>query len=90
MTLMTRKQDPFHGSPKIHCIKDSTRITVFEGGHEILHVPALNWLARQRRGRPATWDVFQNESGNRNPTVDNSSCGCDNKKKTNPSADITV
>ena len=33
------------------------RVTIFEGGHEILHVPALNWLALQRKGEPAVWDV---------------------------------
>lgn len=29
----------------------------FEGGHEIVHVAALNWLAQQRQGRPAVWEV---------------------------------
>ena len=33
----------------------STRVTIFEGGHEILHQAALNWLAAQRKGRPANW-----------------------------------
>ncbi len=32
-----------------------TRITIFKGGHEIVHQAALNWLARQRRGQPVNW-----------------------------------
>lgn len=35
----------------------NTRITIFEGGHEILHAAALNWLAQQRRGQPAVWTI---------------------------------
>jgi pimeloyl-ACP methyl ester carboxylesterase len=35
----------------------NTRLTIFEGGHEIVHQAALNWLAKQRRGKPAVWDV---------------------------------
>lgn len=34
-----------------------TRVTLFEGGHEILYAPALNWLALQRRGQPAQWTI---------------------------------
>ena len=36
---------------------ENTRVTIFEGGHEILHLPALNWLALQRRGQAAVWDI---------------------------------
>jgi len=36
---------------------DNTRVTIFEGGHEILHEAALNWLAAQRKGQPAKWQV---------------------------------
>lgn len=35
----------------------NTRVTIFEGGHEIVHQAALNWLAKQRDGQPAVWDV---------------------------------
>lgn len=38
-------------------ISGNTRVTIFEGGHEIVHQAALNWLARQRQGSPAVWDV---------------------------------
>lgn len=34
----------------------NTRITIFEGGHQILHEAALNWLAAQRKGEPANWN----------------------------------
>jgi hypothetical protein len=34
----------------------NTRVTIFEGGHEILHEAALNWLAAQRKEQPANWN----------------------------------
>jgi hypothetical protein len=34
----------------------NTRVTIFEGGHEILQEAALNWLAAQRKGKPADWN----------------------------------
>jgi dienelactone hydrolase len=34
----------------------NTRVTIFEGGHEILHEAALNWLAAQRKGEPVNWN----------------------------------
>jgi dienelactone hydrolase len=35
----------------------NTRITLFSGGHEIIHQAALNWLAHQRQGQPPVWDL---------------------------------
>ncbi len=35
----------------------STRLTIFDGGHEIVHEAALNWLAAQRKGEPPVWDA---------------------------------
>ncbi|HCN77563.1 MAG TPA: prolyl oligopeptidase [Verrucomicrobiales bacterium] len=35
----------------------NTRVTLFEGGHEILKTPGLNWLAAQQRGKPAVWEI---------------------------------
>ncbi|MFO1440184.1 MAG: hypothetical protein U1F81_17820 [Verrucomicrobiaceae bacterium] len=32
-------------------------MTIFEGGHEIVHQAALNWLAKQRKGQPAVWEI---------------------------------
>ena len=36
---------------------ENTRITIFQGGHEIVQRAALNWLAKQRKGSPALWNV---------------------------------
>ncbi len=33
----------------------NSRVTIFEGGHEILHEAALNWLAAQCKGQPVSW-----------------------------------
>lgn len=43
-------------SPLFRKAHGNTRVTIFEGGHEIHHEAALNWLAAQRKGQPANWD----------------------------------
>lgn len=43
--------------PVFRKVSGSTRVTIFKGGHEIVHQAALNWLAKQRKGQPAVWDV---------------------------------
>jgi dienelactone hydrolase len=43
--------------PLFRAKSGNTRVTIFEGGHEIVHQAALNWLARQRKGQPAVWEV---------------------------------
>ena len=35
----------------------NTRVSIFQGGHEIIYNAALNWLASQRKGEPAKWEV---------------------------------
>ena len=35
---------------------ENTRITIFQGGHEIIHLAALNWLAAQQKGQPTNWN----------------------------------
>lgn len=40
----------------------NTRVTIFEGGHEILQEAALNWLAAQRKGQPAIWNPAKTAS----------------------------
>lgn len=50
--------DPLHPDdqqPVFRRSTGNTRVTIFEGGHEILHEAALNWLAAQRKGQPADW-----------------------------------
>lgn len=51
--------DPSYGShtPLFRATSGNTRVTIFEGGHEIVHQAALNWLAQQRKGRPPVWEV---------------------------------
>ncbi len=56
--------DPLYGKKQVVFRKTSgnTRITIFKGGHEIIHRAALNWLAAQRRGASARWNVTQTRS----------------------------
>ena len=37
------------------------RLTVFDGGHDILHEAALTWLEAQRKGAAAVWDPQPHE-----------------------------
>lgn len=53
-------------SPVFRAAHGNTRVTIFEGGHEIVHQAALNWLAKQRKGQPAVWglrDFIKLETG---------------------------
>lgn len=45
--------DPSYGSkpPLFRRISGNARITIFEGGHEIIFEAALNWLAKQKKER---------------------------------------
>lgn len=51
--------DPTFGSRTtlFRKVSGNTRVTLFEGGHEIVHQAALNWLAKQQKDRPVVWDV---------------------------------
>ena len=51
--------DPLYGKrrPVFRRTEGNTRLTIFAGGHEIIHPAALNWLAAQRRGKPAVWEL---------------------------------
>ncbi len=44
-------------TPLFRATSGNTRVTIFEGGHEIVHQAALNWLSKQRKGQPAVWEV---------------------------------
>lgn len=57
--LQPPPEDPLYGKHKIRFrrISGNTRVTLFQGGHEIVHSAALNWLARQRRGQQAVWII---------------------------------
>ncbi|MCF6311986.1 MAG: prolyl oligopeptidase family serine peptidase [Verrucomicrobiales bacterium] len=51
--------DPLYGSlpPVYRKISGNTRITLFQGGHQIIHLAALNWLAQQQKGQPSEWEI---------------------------------
>ncbi|MEY4938716.1 MAG: hypothetical protein RIQ93_451 [Verrucomicrobiota bacterium] len=51
--------DPLYGKwrPVFRAAHANARVTIFEGGHEIVHEAALNWLMLQEKGQPAVWDV---------------------------------
>lgn len=51
--------DPLYSSkPVLHRrTSGSTRLTVFDGGHDIVHEAGLTWLEAQRRAAQAAWDV---------------------------------
>lgn len=57
--LLLQMDDPLYQDRTIHYRRmlGNSRITIFEGGHEILQVAALNWLSQQRKGQPATWTI---------------------------------
>lgn len=44
-------------TPLFRATSGNTRVTIFEGAHEIVHQAALNWLAKQRQGQPPMWEV---------------------------------
>jgi len=43
-------------------VSGNARVTIFDGAHEILYTPALNWLAQQRRGERVRWEIANPES----------------------------
>ncbi len=49
--LYSRKQVVFRKVYK------NSRVSIFQGGHEIIHNAALNWLAQQRKDKPANWNA---------------------------------
>lgn len=51
--------DPVYArwTPIFRAIHDNVRVTIFSGGHEIVYQAGLNWLALQRRGKPAVWAI---------------------------------
>ncbi|MBU4200904.1 MAG: prolyl oligopeptidase family serine peptidase [Kiritimatiellae bacterium] len=57
--LASDMTDPLYGKrqPLFRKISNNVRITVFDGGHDIIHAAALNWLAQQRKDQPAVWDI---------------------------------
>lgn len=58
-TLKAASVDPLFGDKTtlFRRISGNARVTIFDGGHEIVHKPALNWLANQKKGQKAVWDL---------------------------------
>jgi pimeloyl-ACP methyl ester carboxylesterase len=54
-------KDPGYGKRKIHYRKTSgnVRITIFEGGHNILSAYGVDWLLKQKKGQKAVWQSAQ-------------------------------
>ena len=55
--VSSQESDPLYGDrpPVFQKTHANTRLTIFQGGHEIVHEAALNWLAAQRKGQSANW-----------------------------------
>lgn len=51
--------DPHYGKkhPIFQKHSRKTRITIFNGGHDIVQQVGLNWLAQQRKDQPAVWTI---------------------------------
>ena len=57
--LEKAERDLMYGKKQIVFRKvcKNSRVTIFQGGHDIIHNAALNWLAQQRKNKPANWNV---------------------------------
>ncbi len=57
--LLWADQDPAFGKYKVYLRKQSrmVRLSLFEGGHDLLSWPAFDWLERQQKGKPAEWST---------------------------------
>lgn len=58
LALKTKEIIPTTGR-EIHFsrISGNTRVTIFEGGHDLLPNPALNWLERQKKRQRPDWST---------------------------------
>ena len=58
-TLNEAGPDILYGQrqPLFQRVDGNLRLTIFDGGHEIVHDAALNWLAAQVKGQQPTWQV---------------------------------
>jgi len=58
--------DPFYGPDlRIHVRRTSgnVRLTLFEGGHASNFAAGIDWLSRQRRGKPVDWTLPETAKG---------------------------
>ena len=51
--------DPSYGSNIVHLRRQSrnVRLSIFEGGHDLLHWPLFSWLSRQERDSAPDWQT---------------------------------
>ena len=57
--LKTDAMDPSYGAHPVLFRRQSNhvRLTIFEGGHDMVPAAGLDWLSRQVSGRPADWSA---------------------------------
>ena len=57
--LLFKGMDPLYKKWNVlfRRISQNSRVTLFQGGHEIVHVAGLAWLEQQRKGQAAVWEV---------------------------------
>ena len=57
--LKSGEPDPAYGERAVYFRRESrsVRITLFEGGHDMVPEVSFAWFDRQRRGRPADWSA---------------------------------
>jgi dienelactone hydrolase len=72
--LKQAKVDPLYGKkqPIYRKVHGNTRVTIFNGRHEIIHEAALNWLSHQRKGNPAVWAISRKHQIKTNQDQSNS------------------
>lgn len=60
-TLKPALKDELYGESKtlFRRVSNNARVTIFQGGHEIIQSAALNWLANQRKSKPAVWKLSE-------------------------------
>ena len=58
-SLPKADEDPLYGKKKVifRKVSNNTRVSIFQGRHEIIHHAALNWLASQQKAKSAVWNV---------------------------------
>ena len=70
--LAAQADDPAYGQHKVHLRRQSrsVRLTLFEGGHDMVTEAAFEWLGRQRIGRTPDWSPGKALDEMGNPDLD--------------------
>ena len=69
--LAAQEGDPAYGKYTVHLRKQSrkVRLTLFEGGHDMLSQTAFDWLARQVAGHAPDWAAGTASAGSENTSL---------------------